>query len=37
MAQALKLLDMPLVGTHHRGVDDAVNIAKIAAKIYAPL
>lgn len=37
MAQALQLMNMQLVGTHHRGVDDAVNIAKLAAKIYAPL
>jgi len=25
----LALLDIPLEGTHHRGVDDANNIAKI--------
>lgn len=29
MAGALYILDMPLDGTHHRGVDDARNIAKI--------
>ncbi|MFD2335575.1 exonuclease domain-containing protein [Pedobacter mendelii] len=29
MAGALELLDLPLEGTHHRGVDDAKNIAKI--------
>jgi len=29
MAGALALLDIPLEGTHHRGVDDANNIAKI--------
>lgn len=29
MAGALKILDIPLEGTHHRGVDDAKNIAKI--------
>ncbi len=29
MAGALQMLKMPLVGTHHRGVDDAKNIAKI--------
>lgn len=29
MAGALGLLDIPLEGTHHRGVDDAKNIAKI--------
>ena len=30
MARALKMLEMPLAGTHHRGIDDARNIAKIA-------
>jgi len=29
MAEALKLLSIPLKGTHHRGVDDAYNIAKV--------
>lgn len=29
MAGALELLGVPLEGTHHRGVDDAKNIAKI--------
>ena len=29
MAGALALLDIPLEGVHHRGVDDAKNIAKI--------
>lgn len=29
MDGALKLLDIPLEGTHHRGIDDANNIAKI--------
>lgn len=29
MAGALDMLDIPLEGTHHRGVDDAKNIAKI--------
>ncbi len=29
MAGALTQLDIPLEGTHHRGVDDAKNIAKI--------
>ena len=29
MNGALHLLDIPLEGTHHRGVDDAKNIAKI--------
>lgn len=29
MKGALHILDLPLEGTHHRGVDDAKNIAKI--------
>lgn len=29
MAQALEHLDLPLEGTHHRGIDDAWNIAEI--------
>lgn len=29
MAQALKLAEIPLVGTHHRGIDDARNIAQL--------
>ena len=29
MAEALEILKIPLEGTHHRGVDDAVNIASI--------
>jgi inhibitor of KinA sporulation pathway (predicted exonuclease) len=29
MDRALKALNIPLVGTHHRGIDDALNIAKI--------
>jgi len=29
MSGALEMLNMPLEGTHHRGVDDAKNIAKI--------
>jgi len=33
MAKALKMLKIPLEGTHHRGVDDARNIAKILSKI----
>jgi 3'-5' exoribonuclease 1 len=31
MKGALAMLDIPLTGTHHRGIDDAHNIAKIAA------
>ncbi len=30
MARALKHLGLPLTGTHHRGIDDARNIAAIA-------
>lgn len=29
MAEALKLMGVPLDGTHHRGIDDARNIAKL--------
>ena len=29
IVRALKILGMPLEGTHHRGIDDARNIAKI--------
>jgi inhibitor of KinA sporulation pathway (predicted exonuclease) len=29
MAQALKLCGLPLEGTHHRGIDDARNIARM--------
>lgn len=34
MEKALEILGIPLVGTHHRGVDDAKNIAKIARWIF---
>jgi len=30
MAQALERLHIPLEGQHHRAIDDARNIAKIA-------
>ncbi len=33
MERALKQLDFPLEGTHHRGIDDAWNIANILAWI----
>ena len=33
MAKALKILGFELAGTHHRGIDDARNIAKIARVI----
>lgn len=33
MAEALRLLQIPLEGTHHRGIDDARNIAKILQRL----
>ncbi|MEO6890688.1 MAG: hypothetical protein ABI456_14880 [Ktedonobacteraceae bacterium] len=33
MAEALQLLQLPLEGVHHRGGDDAWNIAAILAAI----
>lgn len=33
MAGALHLLNIPLEGTHHRGIDDANNIAKILYRL----
>jgi inhibitor of KinA sporulation pathway (predicted exonuclease) len=33
MEKALRLLGMPLIGTHHRGIDDAKNVANILLKI----
>ncbi|HEY9649490.1 MAG TPA: 3'-5' exonuclease [Coleofasciculaceae cyanobacterium] len=33
MEKALELLNLPLEGTHHRGVDDAWNIAGILSKL----
>lgn len=30
MRQALDKINLPLIGTHHRGIDDAHNIAQIA-------
>jgi inhibitor of KinA sporulation pathway (predicted exonuclease) len=33
MARALELLSLPLEGTHHRGSDDAWNIAAILARL----
>lgn len=33
MRGALAMLNIPLSGTHHRGIDDARNIAKIAATL----
>lgn len=37
MSDALKLLNIELEGTHHRGIDDAKNIAKIFIKIFDKL
>jgi inhibitor of KinA sporulation pathway (predicted exonuclease) len=37
MAQALKLLDLPLEGIHHRGEDDAWNIAGILSELLLRL
>ena len=34
MERALEILGIPLEGTHHRGCDDAKNIAKIARWIF---
>jgi inhibitor of KinA sporulation pathway (predicted exonuclease) len=35
MAKALRLLEMPLEGTHHRGDDDAYNIARLLGYMLA--
>ena len=37
MSQALKILNLPLEGIHHRGEDDAWNIARILWEILLPL
>ncbi len=34
MAQALETLNIPLEGTHHRGIDDAKNISKLFATLF---
>lgn len=34
MSKALRILNIPLEGVHHRGIDDAKNIAKIFLKFY---
>lgn len=34
MERALKMLNLPLEGTHHRGIDDAKNISRIFVKIF---
>lgn len=35
MKHALRTLNIPLEGTHHRGIDDARNIAKIAKAVFS--
>ena len=37
MKKALGKLNLPLEGTHHRGIDDAKNIAKIFRVIFSEL
>lgn len=37
MAKALDMLNLKLDGTHHRGIDDARNIAKIFVEIFPQL
>lgn len=37
MQKALNILNLPLEGTHHKGIDDAKNIAKIFIAIYPDL
>ncbi len=37
MARALARLGIPLEGTHHRGIDDARNIARILPYAVAAL
>ncbi len=34
MTTALKILKIPLIGIHHRGIDDSRNIANILLKIF---
>lgn len=36
LARALKLLGLPLEGTHHRGHDDAWNVAAVLAGLLGP-
>jgi len=36
MARALSMVGLPLEGTHHRGIDDARNIAKLLPFIVGP-
>ena len=37
MERALAKAGLPLVGTHHRGIDDARNIARLAALVLPQL
>lgn len=37
MTQALKLLGIKQDGTHHRGIDDAINISKIFREVFYEL
>jgi inhibitor of KinA sporulation pathway (predicted exonuclease) len=37
LKKALQLLDMPFVGTPHRGLDDARNVARIAQIMFPEL
>ncbi len=37
MAKALEMCNLKLDGTHHRGIDDARNIAKVFVKIFPNL
>ncbi|HEX9061799.1 MAG TPA: 3'-5' exonuclease [Clostridia bacterium] len=37
MKKALDILGLPLIGTHHRGIDDALNIAEIFKIIFHEL
>jgi inhibitor of KinA sporulation pathway (predicted exonuclease) len=37
MVQALEILKIPLVGTHHRGIDDAKNITEIFKVVFDEL
>jgi len=34
MKKALRILNIPLEGTHHRGIDDALNISKIFKAVF---
>jgi len=37
METTLKMMNIPLEGTHHRGIDDARNITKIFVKLFPEL